>query len=423
METSPYDPLEARFTQSPYEQYDRIRQGSRVQQTTFGPLLVHRYADCTALLRDQGTSCNSERAAGIIGRPIAQGLAASERRLTPTRVAGLRITGSHRLTVLDPPDHTRIRRLCSRAFTNRSIERWRGRVQAITEELIDGLADAADESGGEPVDLMAALAFPLPFRVIIEILGLPEGQVADLRAWASTLAAFFVEPSSHAIPAEQVRAAGDGMTAYLVDAIERKRREPADDLLTTMIAAEEDGDRLSTVELVEQAMQLFVGGHETTASLIGTGMVALLRHRDQFERLVAETGLDANAADELLRWDSVQATRRITLRDLDLGGELLPAGHVVIALLGAANRDPDHWGPTAGRLDLGRADAGTHLAFGSGIHRCLGVPLARLEASVAIPALVRRFPRMELACEEPPWRSARAVIRGLQALPLALDPR
>jgi cytochrome P450 len=187
-----------------------------------------------------------------------------------------------------------------------------------------------------------------------------------------------------------------------------------------MIAAEEDGDRLSTDELIDQVSLLYLAGHETTVNLIGNGTLALLRHRDQLERLLADPGLDDNAVDELLRWDSpVQMSRRITLTEMDVAGVTVSPGTVVMTLLGAANRDPDHWGPTAGQLDIGRDGASAHLSFGSGIHHCLGAALARLEGAEAIGALVRRFPRMELAADSPNW-NGRIILRGLDTLPLSL---
>jgi len=204
------------------------------------------------------------------------------------------------------------------------------------------------------------------------------------------------------------------------EAIEWKRRNPADDLLSAMIAAEEDGERLSTIELGDQVVLLYLAGHETTVNLIGNGTVALLAHRDQYERLVDDPSLDASAVDELLRWDSpVQLSRRIAMTEMEVGGRMVQRGDLIVTLLGAANRDPAHWGATVDQLDLARPGAGAHLSFGSGIHHCLGAALARLEGSEAIGALVRRFPRMELATDVPQW-SGRVVLRGVDTLHVAL---
>jgi cytochrome P450 len=187
-----------------------------------------------------------------------------------------------------------------------------------------------------------------------------------------------------------------------------------------MIAAEEDGDRLTPAELRDQVVLLYLAGHETTVNLIGNGTLALLRHRDQLDRLVADPALDANAIDELLRYDSpVQVSRRIAMTEIEVAGETIAAGELVLTLLGSSNRDEAKWGPTAADLDLGREGASGHLSFGSGIHHCLGSALARLEGAEAVPALVRRFPGMELATDTPPW-NGRIVLRGLDALRVTL---
>jgi cytochrome P450 len=290
----------------------------------------------------------------------------------------------------------------------------------MVKELIEDLAGGAP---GESVDLIGQFALALPFRVIVELLGMPDTEPPELHTWTKTVSTWLIEPFGDHIGEEKVLVAREGLSAYLNEAIEAKRREPGDDLISAMVAAEDDGDRLSRDEVIEQATSLFLAGHETTMNLIGNGLAALMRNRDQLERLAADPELDTNAVEELTRWDAAQATRRITLTDVDLGdGAVVPAGHLVITLLGAANRDPDHFGPTAGQLDLGRADANTHLSFGSGIHHCLGAALARLEGREAIPALIRRFPRMEPATDNLPWRQRRVVLRGLEALPVVLEP-
>jgi cytochrome P450 len=291
-------------------------------------------------------------------------------------------------------------------------------VRQLVAVLLDEAAEAA--AGGEPVDLIARFAFPLPFQVITDLLGMPPGNRDELRAWSHDITRF-LEPLTTADELDAALASGDHMEAHLRDAIEWKRRNMADDLLSAMIAAEEAGDRMSPAELVDQVRLFYIAGHETTVNLIGNGTLALLRHRDQLERLVADPELDANAVDELLRYDSpVQMSRRIMLADLEVGGEAATRGDLVLTVLGSANRDPAKWGPTADDLDLGRTGAGAHLSFGSGIHHCLGAALARLEGVEAVPALVRRFPGMELADE--PRRNGRVILRGLDHLPVALDP-
>jgi cytochrome P450 len=408
-----YNPFEPGFHEDPYDQYARIRATGRTQRGPFDSLLLHRYDDCFGILRRAGTSVEEANA-----RPEMQ------RILPPEIVAGREPRGRHAILNLDPPDHTRIRRLMSSAFTMRRIDQLRPRVRVLIDGLLDDIAAAAADgpggsAGGAPVDLMSAFAFPLPFQVITELLGMPDGDRDQLRAWSHTITRV-IEPIIDDDSLRETLDASDNMNRHIKDAIGWKRRNPADDLLSAMIAAEEDGERLSTVELVDQVALLYLAGHETTVNLIGNGTLALLHHRDQLERLVADPGLDANAVDELLRWDSpVQMSRRIVLEQMEVAGETVQPGDLIMTLLGAANHDPDHWGPTAGQLDLGREAAGAHLSFGSGIHHCLGAALARLEGAEAIGALVRRFPAMELATDEPDW-NGRIVLRGLDTLQVAV---
>jgi cytochrome P450 len=214
--------------------------------------------------------------------------------------------------------------------------------------------------------------------------------------------------------------AGDNMYAFLTDVIAWKREHPSDDVLSALIAAEDDGDRLSTEELNEQTALLFIAGHETTVNLVGNGMLALLRNRAQLELLQRDPALDANAVHELLRYDSpVQMSRRITLTDYEIDGIEIERGALVMTCLGAANHDPAHFGDNADALDLRRANANEHVSFGGGVHLCLGAHLARLEGQVAIGTLVRRYPNLELATEQPEW-NGRIVLRGLSRLPVAL---
>ena len=408
-----YNPFEPGFHENPYDQYARIRATGRTQRSLFDNLLLHRYDDCFGILRRAGTSVEEANAKAEIRRVIP-----------PEMIGGRERRGRHAILNLDPPDHTRIRRLVSSAFTIRRIDQLRPRVRELVDWLLDDIAAAAADgssaaSGAGPVDLMSAFAFPLPFQVITELLGMPDGDRDQLRAWSHTITRV-LEPVIDDEALHETLAASDNMNRHIHDAIAWKRRNPADDLLSAMIAAEEDGERLTTAELVDQVALLYLAGHETTVNLIGNGTLALLRHRDQMERLAADPGLDANAVDELLRWDSpVQMSRRIVLEEMEVAGETVQPGDMVMTLLGAANHDPDHWGPTAGELDLGREGAGAHLSFGSGIHHCLGAALARLEGAEAIGRLVRRFPAMELAADEPDW-NGRIILRGLDTLEVAV---
>jgi cytochrome P450 len=400
-----YNPFEPGFAADPYAQYASIRAQGRVHRNPLGLRVLSHYDDCFELLRLAGTSVDDRRATNLVIPPLPDDLAdrAGER--------------SRSILGLDPPDHTRLRRLVSSAFTIRRVERLRERVRHLVADLLDDLADTGRR--GEPVDLIAGFAFPLPFVVISELLGMPEGDRGQLRAWSHEMTKS-LEPFGDDDTLRRIVAAADNMFGHVDEAIEWKRQNPADDLLSGMIAAEDDGDRLTHDELRDQVVLLYLAGHETTVNLIGNGTLALLRHRDQLERLVADPALDANAVDELLRYDSpVQVSRRITTTEIDLAGETIAPGELVLTLLGSSNRDEGKWGPTAADLDLGRAGAGSHLSFGSGIHHCLGSALARLEGAEAVPALVRRFPGMQLATDEPAW-NGRIVLRGLDALPVGL---
>ena len=401
-----YNPFEPGFSANPYDQYDRIRATSRTQRNFLDNLVVHRYDDCFALLRKPGTSVDDTNA----NLALAQ-------QIPPELLKGRVDRGRRSILRLDPPDHTRIRRLVASAFTVRRVEQFRPRIQQLARELLDDVEAAGRD--GAPVDLMARYAFPLPFQVITELLGMPEGDRDQLRIWSHTITRV-LEPILDDASLRETIEASDLMNAYVGDAIEWKRRNPADDLLSAMIAAEEDGDSLSSAELADQVVLLYLAGHETTVNLIGNGTLALLRNRSQLELLAADPSLDGNATDELLRYDTpVHLSRRIMLQEMEVGGETVHPGELIVTLLAAANHDPARWGPAVGSLDLRREGAGSHLSFGSGIHHCLGAALARLEGAEAIGGLVRRFPHVELATDEPDW-NGRIILRGLDTLDIAV---
>jgi len=296
------------------------------------------------------------------------------------------------------------------------IESLRPRVQ----QLVDEHLDAVVARGAGTMDVIADLAFPLPFVVISEMLGIPEERDRwQLREWSGAL----VKTFDPIVTDDDMRAAmdaSDNLLAYVTETIAWKRANPSDDLLTALIAAEDEGDRLDEFELVDQIILLYVAGHETTVNLIGNGTLALLRNRDELARLRDDPALDANAIEELLRYDSpVQMSRRITLEPFEIDGKEIEAGSFLMTSLGSANRDPRKFGDDAGRLDLGRAAANQHVSFGGGFHSCLGAHLARLEGQVALGTLVRRFPQLDLATDAPEW-NGRIVLRGLARLPLTV---
>ena len=397
-----FNPFEPGFTDDPYPHWRALREQDPVHQSPLGVWLLLRYEDVHRLVRDPSVSVDDRKAHPT---PMQEML---------REAAGVDVTerGDRAMLNLDPPDHSRLRRLVTKAFTPRVIEQLRPRIEQLVGETLDR-ADAAGEI--EPV---GELAFPLPFQVISEMLGMPETDSVKLRGWSGTIVRS-LEPIVDPELVKAIAAAGEAMHGFITEAIAWKRKNPSDDLLSALIAAEEQGDALSDAELVDQVVLLYIAGHETTVNLIGNGVLALLRHRAQLERLQSDASLIGNTIEELLRFDPpVQMTRRITLRDVEIDGRTIAEGTFVACVIASANRDPAHWGTDADVVDIGRAGAHNHLAFGGGVHYCLGAALARLEGQVAIGSLVSRFPRMELA-GEPVW-NGRINLRGVDQLPLAL---
>ena len=313
----------------------------------------------------------------------------------------------------DPPDHTRLRLLVSKAFTPRAIEALRPRIAGLVDEMLD----AAGRQG--EVDLVDALAFPLPFAVIGEMLGTPPADHERIRQLSGTVVRS-LEPVNDPATAAAIVEADAELTQIAAEMIAWKRANPADDLLTALINAEDDGDVLGDDELISQTLLLYIAGHETTVNLIAGGTLALLRHPDQLARLRAEPALAGNAVEEMLRYDSpVQATRRITLEPASFTGVTIPPGSFVMALLGSANRDESYFGPDAGEFRLDRENARQHVSFGAGPHHCLGASLARMEAAIAVGQLTSRFPGLALN-GEPAW-NGRINLRGPGRLPVSLD--
>ncbi len=394
--------LDSAFFADPYDLYAQLRTERPVARarTPVGlPVwLVTRYDDARQALNDPRLAKDAAGFAQVLDRQLA----------TPEGRAGFAQELSRHMLSSDPPDHTRLRKLVSRAFTMRAIASLRARIEEIAATLADQMA-----SGPGEVDLLDAFAFPLPMSVICELLGVPDTERASFRAWSNTLL------SSDRAVADRT-AAGVSMAQYLGELVAEKRKRPADDMLSAIVAASEDADRLSADETVSMAFLLLVAGHETTVNLIGNGMLALLSRPDQLAELRADPDLTPLAVEEFLRFDGPvnMATFRHTTETIDIGGITIPAGEVVLVALASADRDPDHF-PAPDELDL-RRDAG-HLAFGHGIHHCLGAPLARLEGDVAFRTLLARFPDLALACGpgELTWRSS-ILMRGLARLPVRL---
>jgi cytochrome P450 len=310
----------------------------------------------------------------------------------------------------DPPDHERLRKLVNKAFTARRVEQLRPRISAITTELLD------DMSTRQEVDLLASLAFPLPITVICELLGVPVADRDEFRAWSATIVSSTVSP-------DVFQAHGTAMTGYFRKMLAARRREPADDLLSALVAARDEEDRLTEDELLSMAFLLLVAGHETTVNLIGSGMLALLLNPGEMARLRADRSLLGGAVEELLRYVNPvnNATLRFAGEPLEIGGQQVSPDEVVLVSLSGANRDPSRYADPD-RLDLSRDSAG-HLAFGHGIHYCLGAPLARLEAEIAFGGLLERFGSMTLAvpADSLRWRPS-TLIHGLETLPVRPHP-
>jgi cytochrome P450 len=319
----------------------------------------------------------------------------------------------HHMLAADDQDHSRQRRLASAGFSTARMAALRPRVQAIVDGLLD---DLERRPAGEPVDLVAGFTLPLPITVISEMLGVPVEDRARLRAWFDAVFATPLAPANDG----PGRAAADAAYAYLCDLIAAKRAAPGDDLLSVLTASA-DGDRLAEDELLSTAWLLIVAGHDTTVNLIGNGLVALFRHPDQLARLRADLSLVPAAVEEFLRYDGpVQHTTfRMTTEAVTIGDVEIPAHEQVLVVTAAANRDPGHFAEPD-RLDIARPE-NRHIAFGHGIHFCLGAPLARLEGDVAFTSLLQRFPdlRPAVPVEEFHW-TYRIVLRGLDALPVLL---
>ena len=311
----------------------------------------------------------------------------------------------------DPPRHPRLRGLVTKAFTPRVVEGLRPRVQAIVDALIESVAPS------HRMDVIADLAIPLPTTVIAALLGLPETDRDCLKAWSDDFATFIGGPTDHERNRRADAAIRD-LIAYFTDAIARQRREPGDNLISHLIAVEERGQTLTSNEILATCVILLIGGHETTTNLIGNGLLALLRHPDHLRRLRHDLALIESAVEELLRYDSpVQMTTRLATDDLTLGGARIGQGELVKLWLGAANRDPAQFSAPDG-LDLARAD-NRHLAFGYGMHFCVGAALARLEGQVALGTLVGRFPNLALT-DEPLEYHGTQVFRALKRLPITM---
>ncbi len=400
----------SRIRDTPHWAYRLLQRRDPVHQSPFGFWVLSRHLEVSAALRHPDLGVDPGRIDSSLLRlgPLRR-LLDSPASNQIGRGDFLEMSGDL-LLMRDPPDHTRLRGLVSRAFTPRQVTRLEGRIVALTEELLAPLRRRRRR-----FDLMAELAYPLPARVICELIGLPPDDHELIAAHGKDLAVGLDPLPS----ADQMRGADRAVVAlrdHLAGPIAQRRTTPTDDLLTALVQAESGGDRLSHDELVATIVLLLIAGHETTANLIGNAVALLDGHPDQRDALRDRPELAETAVEELLRYEPpVQMTQRTALEDIELGDRVIPAGSIVILLVGAANRDPDVF-PDPHRLDLGRAP-NPHLSFGAGVHYCLGAALARMEGRIALPALYRALPGLRVVSPRPRHRSG-FVIRGYPELPV-----
>jgi cytochrome P450 len=400
----PFNPLSPEFRADPYAIYRRFRTHDPVHcavaatEDRSGFWYLFRHADVAATLRDPR-----------FGRELNRVAPSNVAVMPETKQPFYEMAGKWML-YRDPPNHTRLRSLVSKAFTPATVERLRLRIAAHAEQLLDVV-----EANGT-MDLIGDFAFPLPLFGLGEMLGVRAHDLRQFRDWSNALSAGIDQNRTPEVY-EQASQATLALSAYFQEILDERRRYPQDDLMSRLIAAEEQDGHLSEDEIIATCILLLGAGQETTVDLIGNSVLALLRHPQQLELLKNHPTLIAPAVEELLRYDSpVQMTARVALEDVEIGGHLIHRGAKVTMVLGSANHDPSVF-PDPDRLDMTR-NARAHFGFGVGIHYCLGAPLARAGGCIALSALLRRFPNLRLKTQSPEWREG-PVFRGLKRLPVS----
>jgi len=397
-----FNPLEPAMRVDPYPFYHRLRERDPVHRSyPASGWILSRYDDILAVLSDR-TFSSDERHWRHYPRQRA--------RLARAGLPDPYETGITSMLRIDPPDHTRLRTIVSKAFSPRAIEHMRPRIEVVVDELLDGLA------GRDQIELMRDFASPLPVAIIAEMLGVPIEDRERFRHWSNEAIRLLGDGTND--DRRRALRAIDEMQRWLETEVAARRREPRDDLLSSLAAAEEAGDCLTTSELFATCLLLLVAGNETTTNLIGNGVIALLRNPEQLQRLRDEPARIPAAIEELLRYDSpVQLTSRMVRENRTLQGRRVRRGDQIVLLLGAGNRDPARF-PEPDRLDVDRGDV-RPLSFGQGIHYCLGAQLARLEGAIALDGLLRRYPEIRFGRDDIVWGD-NTVLRGPRVLPLAL---
>ncbi|ELS55071.1 cytochrome P450 [Streptomyces viridochromogenes] len=393
-----FDPWDPAFLADPYPAYAELRARGRVHY--FEPTdqwLVPHHADVSALLRDRR-----------LGRTYQHRFTHEEfgRTAPPPEHEPFHVLNDHGMLDLEPPDHTRIRRLVSKAFTPRTVERLKPYVRGLAGDLVSALV----EKGGG--DLLTDVAEPLPVAVIAEMLGIPESDRAQLRPWSADICGMYELNPSQETAAKAVRASVE-FSEYLLELIAARREEPGDDLMSGLIAAYDEGDRLTEQEMISTAVLLLNAGHEATVNATVNGWWALFRNPDQLAALRADHSLVPSAIEELMRYDTpLQLFERWVLDEIEIDGTVIPRGAEIAMLFGSANHDPEVFADPD-RLDLTREE-NPHISFSAGIHYCIGAPLARIELAASMTALLEQAPTLRPAAE--PERKPNFVIRGLEGL-------
>jgi unspecific monooxygenase len=393
-----FDPWDPAFLADPYPAYAELRAKGRVQYyEPTNQWLVPHHADVSALLRDRR-----------LGRTYQHRFTHEDfgRTAPPAAHEPFHTLNDHGMLDLEPPDHTRIRRLVSKAFTPRTVEQLRPYVTKLAGELVDRLVEAG--SG----DLLTDVAEPLPVAVIAEMLGIPESDRAPLRPWSADICGMYELNPPEDVAARAVRASVE-FSDYLRDLIAERRKNPGDDLISGLIAAHDEGDRLTEQEMISTCVLLLNAGHEATVNATVNGWYALFRNPEQLAALRADHSLVPRAVEELMRYDTpLQLFERWVLDEIEIDGTTIPRGAEIALLFGSANHDPATF-PNPERLDLTRTD-NPHISFSAGIHYCIGAPLARIELAASMTAVLERAPTLALAAD--PARKPNFVIRGLEGL-------
>jgi len=374
-----YDPTSVSILSDPYDTYDRLRTKDPVHRMRLiNGWVLTRYEDVDMVLRDHRRFSKDDGQEDEYRSMLHH----------------------------DPPDHTRLRSLVSKAFTPRAVRELHPRVERIVNDLLNDL------EGKDRFDLIESFAFPMPVTVIAEMLGVPAKDMDKFKDWSNDIS-LTIEPSLRDDQIRRVQRASEELYAYFESIIEQRRGEPQDDMITALLNAEDEGDKLTHEELLGTLVLLLVAGNETTRNLIGNGMRALLKHPDQIRKLRNNPDLLDSAINELLRYDSpVQLDGRLVHSDVEVAGHQIHAGQRILCAIGAANRDPSAF-TEPDKLDIERSES-SHIAFGRGIHHCLGAPLAMLEARAAFSALLDRFSHIDLV-SEPVYRK-QVVLRGVEEL-------